>query len=154
MGVVNRDGRAWTGSASVTCIQENKPHLVQFLLKQPPNLILLGLAVAEQLLCGTQEPSILLLRSQRAPRCSQRMGAQGLSGCHPPPRTYWHHKTGGGGALPCTALSGVSMREVQGPQDRRTQGGGGWGITFSWSSSCCRLALYCGVLVYARNCRY
>lgn len=76
--MVNRDGRAWTGGASVTCIQENKPHLVQLLLKQPPNLILLGLAVAEQLLCGTQKPSILLLRSQRAPRCSQRMGAQGL----------------------------------------------------------------------------
>lgn len=34
-----------------------------------------------------------------------------------------------------------------GPEDRRTRGGGGWGITFSWSNSCCRLALYCGVLV-------
>lgn len=27
-------------------------------------------------------------------------------------------------------------------------------LTFSWSSSCCRLALYWAVLVYAKNCKY
>lgn len=77
--------------ARAVCVASGWPgqgaYLIQFLLEKPLDLLLLSLAVAEQLLHGTQQPGVLLLRGRamsvrppgRAPRptCSPPGGHGG-----------------------------------------------------------------------------
>ncbi|XP_025772107.1 LOW QUALITY PROTEIN: histone-lysine N-methyltransferase, H3 lysine-79 specific [Puma concolor] len=45
-------------------MRSRHPYLIQFLLEEPLDLLFLGLAVAEQLLCGPQQPGVLLLQGR------------------------------------------------------------------------------------------